>query len=123
MAEFLTELEVKVLHETEGGRSLWQLAHPLVYQSDILKEPVCVSEGFVTDFASVPRIPVVYLLMNDVGQPAAVIHDYLYRFHPCTRAEADAVLEEALKVLGVSWWRRKSMWAAVRLAGWGAYKG
>lgn len=123
MAEFITELEVKALQETEGGRSLWQLVRPLVYQSDILKEPVYVSEGFVTDFASVPRVPVVYLFMNDVGQPAAVIHDYLYRFHPCTRAEADAVLDEALKVLGVSWWRRKSMWAAVRLAGWGAYKG
>lgn len=123
MAEFITELEVKALQKTDGGRSLWQLVHPLVYQSDILKEPVCVSEGFVTDFASVPRIPVVYLLMNDVGQPAAVIHDYLYRFHHCTRAEADAVLDEALKVLGVGWWRRKSMWAAVRLVGWGAYKG
>lgn len=123
MAEFITELEVKALHKTDGGRSLWQLVQPLVYLSDILLDPVRVPEDFVTDFASVPRIPVVYLLMNDVGQPAAVVHDYLYRFFPCTRAEADAVLDEALKVLGVSWWRRKAMWAAVRLAGWGAYKG
>ena len=123
MAKFLSELEVKALQKMDGGRSLWQLVHPLVYQSDILLAPVDVPEGFVTDFASVPRIPVAYLLMNDVGQPAAVIHDYLYRFATCTRAQADEVLEEALNVLGVSWWRRKAMWTAVRLAGWGAYKG
>lgn len=123
MAKFLTELGVKALPETDGGRSLWALVHPLVYESDLLPEPVYVKEGFVTDFASVPRIPVVYLLMNDVGQPAAVVHDYLYRFAPCTRAKADAVLEEALKVLEVSWWRRKAMWLAVRSFGWGAYQG
>ena len=123
MAKFLTQLEVRALQKYDEGRSLWELVHPLVYQSDILLAPVDVPEGFVTDFASVPRIPVAYLLMNDVGQPAAVIHDYLYRFATCTRAQADEVLEEALNVLGVSWWRRKAMWTAVRLAGWGAYKG
>ena len=122
MAKFLTELEVKALPETDGGRSLWALVHPLVYESDLLPEPVYVPEGFVTDFASVPRAPVVYLAMADMGQPAAVIHDYLYRFRPCPRKLADAVLEEALEVLGVSWWRRKAMWLAVRSFGWSAYK-
>ena len=121
MAKFLTELEVKALPETDGGRSLWALVHPLVYESDLLPEPVYVKEGFVTDFASVPRVPVVYLVMADMGQPAAVIHDYLYRFRPCSRKIADAVLEEALKVLGVSWWRRKAMWLVVRAFGCGAY--
>ena len=121
MAKFLTELEVKALREMDGGRSLWALVHPLVYESDLLPEPVYVQEGFVTDFASVPRAPVVYMAMADMGQPAAVIHDYLYRFRPCSRKLADAVLEEALEVLGVSWWRRKAMWLAVRAFGWGAY--
>jgi hypothetical protein len=60
--------------------------------------------------------------MADVGQPAAVIHDYLYRFRFTSRAVADAILDEALKVLGVSWWRRKAMWAAVRTFGWSAYQ-
>lgn len=121
MAEFLTEMAVTPLSSSEGGRSLWKLLHPLVYQSGHLSEPITVPEGFVTDFASVPRVPVVYLVMADIGQPAAVIHDYLYRFRPCSRKIADAVLEEALKVLGVSWWRRKAMWLAVRAFGWGAY--
>lgn len=122
MAAFLTELETKFLGKAEGGRSLWALVHPLVYESDLLPEPVYVKEGFVTDFASVPRVPVVYLVMADIGQPAAVIHDYLYRFRPCSRKLADAVLEEALEVLGVSWWRQKAMWLAVRAFGWGAYE-
>lgn len=123
MGTFLTELEVKALHESDGGRSLWELVYPLVFVSDLHPEPITVREGFVTDFASVPRLPVVYLVMNDVGQPAAVVHDYLYRFHPVSRAKADAILDEALAALKVSWWRRKAMWAAVRLAGWPAYRG
>lgn len=123
MGTFLTELEVKSLPESDGGRSLWELVYPLVFVSDLHHEPITVREGFVTDFASVPRLPVVYLVMNDVGQPAAVVHDYLYRFHPVSRAKADAILDEALAALKVSWWRRKAMWTAVRLAGWSAYRG
>lgn len=123
MAKFLTQLEVRALQKYDEGRSLWELVYPLGYESDLYHKPILVQEGFVTDFASIPRIPVVYLLMNDIGQPAAVVHDYLYRFHPVSRAKADAIFDEALQVLGVSWWRRKLMWTAVRIAGWGAYKG
>lgn len=122
MAKFLSELEVELREGTEGGRSLWELVYPLGYQSDLLEANLVVPPGFTTDFASIPRVPVVYLVMNDVGQKAAVLHDYLYSTGIYPRSKADAVLEEALKVLGVSWWRRKAMWLAVRAFGWGAYK-
>lgn len=122
-AEFLTWLEVGLVAGSDGGRSLWELAQPLRYASAVLGEVLTVPSGFRTDFASVPRLPVVYLIMNDVGQPAAVVHDYLYRSGRVTRRQADSVLLEALRVLGVSWWRRNAMWAAVRIGGAGSYKG
>lgn len=37
-----------------------------------------VPHGYLTDFASVPRIPFAYLLFGGKGSRAAVIHDYLY---------------------------------------------
>lgn len=121
MGKFHTKLVVEPAEDTEHGRSLWTLAAPLVYKSDSQLDAITVPEGFITDFASVPRIPLVYLIMNDVGQEAAVIHDYLYRFKSLPRNEADAILCEALTDLGVSKWRRTAMWLAVRAFGWSAY--
>ena len=45
----------------------------------MLKDTITVPTGFFTDFASVPRMPFVFLLFGDVAHEAAVIHDYLYR--------------------------------------------
>ena len=121
MRKFLTGLLVEPLGDYDQGRSLWFLAGPLVFDSDYLPEPVVAPKGFVTDFASVPRVPLVYLLMNDIGQPAAVIHDYLYRYKAVSRELADKILLEALEDLGVGAWRRRAMWLAVRTFGWSAY--
>ena len=123
MGEFLSTLEVTPVADTDGGRSMWKLLHPLAYASKYLEEPVVVPEGFVTDFASVPRVPLLYLMMNDVGQPAAVIHDFLYGEGKIERKIADKVLDEALAAVGVSWWKRQAMYMAVRLAGGFSYKG
>ena len=123
MGKFLTELHVVPVDDSEGGRSVWQLEYPLVYESDTLGTSVAVPDGFLTDFASVPRLPIIYLFMNDVGQKAAVIHDYLYRNGLFTRKLADQTLREALKDIGVSAWRRSLMYAAVRVGGFASYRG
>lgn len=113
--KFLSPLHV----EKAGGR--WVLIDPLSYYSPRLGKTVTVPMGFWTDFASVPRLPFVYLLFGDVAHEPAVIHDYLYKIRWTSRREADGVLLEALEAVGVPWWRRWPMWWGVRLAGWAWY--
>ena len=120
MAKYLTELQTKTLNDGK-----WKLLKPLVYESDILKRAVTVPEGFITDFASVPRIPVIYAMVGNCSHRAAVIHDYLYRINPIpevTRKIADAVFDEAMSVKAIPKWRRWMMWVGVRLGGRGSYK-
>lgn len=120
MSAFLTNLIVKEVTDDDAhqdGRSTWQLLFDLIYQSDHLGGLVTVPAGFVTDFASVPRIPVAYLLAGGEANEAAVVHDYLYHSHTVPRADADAVFREAMGVTGQPWWRRQLMWAGVRLFG------
>lgn len=40
---------------------------------------------------------------------------------PYTRAESDAILKEAMAVLGVSAWKRSVIYAAVRVGGHNAF--
>ena len=113
---FLSRLHVE---KVVGG---CVLTDRLTYYSPMLKETITVPMGFLTDFASVPRMPFVFLLFGDVAHEAAVIHDYLYKARWLPRREADGVLLEALEAAGVSLWRRWPMWAAVRVFG-GAFFG
>lgn len=121
MSAFLTSLQVEPASEHDDG--LWRLTAEFVYASDALGKVVTVPAGFVTDFASVPRIPIAYELTGNTSTEASVIHDYLYKTTTiCTRQQADAVLKEASALTGVPAWRRNAMWLAVRLFGgshWG----
>lgn len=114
---FLTPLEVERVEDVSAdGRGTWVLLAPLKFESDAIG-PGAVPEGFITDFASVPRVPVAFLLFGDLAQAAAVVHDWLYTVHRTDRATADAVFKEGLSACGVSAWRAWFMWLGVRLGG------
>lgn len=117
MSKFLTQLSVTALDD-----ETWKLASPLGYQSDIFfvakRGTLLVPTGFVTDFASVPRLPLAYLLAGNTAHEAAVVHDYLYQTHLTDRQTADRILLEAMEVTGVALWRRRIMYRAVRFCGW-----
>lgn len=121
-SRFLDPLILKYL----DGRD-WELVSPFNYQTDVFpvsRRPIKIPAGFLTDFASVPRL--LWNVMPPTGMygKAAVIHDYLYRTpQMATRAEADNVFKEAMQALGVGWWTRQVMYRGVRLFGWRAYKG
>jgi hypothetical protein len=115
MSQFLTRCALEAASDQDDGR--WILCKPLVYQSDVAKQTFTVPEGFETDLASVPRLPVVYLLTGDTARAAAVVHDYLYSERKVSRKVADAVLREASEVSGVPAWRRWVMWVGVRIGG------
>lgn len=112
------------------GRRRWMTLAPLVYRSDLLVEPVTIPSEFITDLASVPRLPFAYLLAGDRAHGPAVVHDWLYQ-HPDweDRALADAMLLEAMTVeqldLGFeaeSLVMRRIIWAGVRAGGWLAWR-
>lgn len=83
---------------------------------------IVVPRGYLTDGASVPRV--FWGLIPPWGAygQAAILHDYLCEFlsitsngYPMriTRQKADDIFCEAMAVLGVPWWPREPMHAAV----------
>ena len=92
----------------------WQLLEPVVYEGR--NQTFTVPAGFVTDFATVPRIFFWLVPTYGVYTKAAILHDYLVE-HPelVSRADADGIFRRTLRELGVPFVRRWMMWAAVRL--------
>lgn len=119
MSAFLTKLKAELVNDhdpKQDGRPTWRLLAPFQYQSDLLGKTITVPEGFVTDFASVPRLPLTWYLAGGEADQAATIHDFLYH-SDVPRDTADAVFREAMAVDGQPAWRRNGMWAMVRLFG------
>lgn len=71
-------------------------------------------KGFITDFASIPRIFWSFLPPIDEYGRAAVIHDYLLESGTTTRKKADKVFLKAMKVDNVSFWKRYLLYFGVR---------
>ncbi len=116
MSRFLTPLR-----EQNNLNGTWTLIGELVYEST-LKGIITAPEGFVTDYASTPRI--IWWLMPKAGEKydaAAVIHDYLYRHNTYPQIECDQVFREAMLASGVRSLRAATMYRALRLFGWVAY--
>lgn len=118
MAGFQTYLIARLLDERLG---VWDLHTELRYISGIIGE-VSVPVGFKTDFASVPRVPIVFDIMGNRAHAAATIHDYLYATGAVSRKTADRVFKEACMASGISKTRSWLMYAAVRMFGWRRYK-
>ena len=107
--------------------------------SPLGKETVEIPNGFITDFASIPR-PLWWLLpkWGKYGK-AAVIHDYLYKRKkarittsskvgdrwyevPITRKEADRIMLQAMEVSNTPRWQKFLIYAGIRMGGWLAWR-
>lgn len=109
MSGFVGDLSVRLLDDTAVGS--WALLETLGY--GVYTVPV----GFVTDFCSVPRVPLAYDLLGNRARKSGTVHDYLYSTHPCTRKEADQMLRVMLLDDGASELEASMFYAAVRLFG------
>jgi uncharacterized protein DUF1353 len=107
----------KLIFEDERGLP-YTLSWPLVYDSGILNRTITVPTGFPTDLASIPRGLWNVLPKSSSYDKAAVVHDYCYVTNGMSRGQADAVLREAMEVIGVPGWQRWAMYTAVRAGGW-----
>jgi hypothetical protein len=112
-------LDLVVCPDIDGRE--WTLREPFVWDKagDRIEAPA----GTRTDFASTPRC--LWWLYSPTGRwgRAAVLHDFMYRTGLRSRAEADAIFLEGMRVLGVPWHRRMVLYLAVRLFGGGSWRG
>jgi hypothetical protein len=117
------EDELLVSPMPDGRR--WKVVAACHYVTDAGVR-VEIPVGFITDFASVPRV--LWPLFPPFGKytRAAVVHDYLYDQHRkrvarYSRAYCDAVLLEAMKDCQCGWGQCFLIWLGVRLGGWAAW--
>jgi hypothetical protein len=110
-----------VLRVDYASPGLYRLVWPFVFvsESGVRYE---VPAGFITDFDSVPALPLVYWLLKGHTNYAAVVHDYLYESKAVSRREADRIFLEAMKVEKVPWYRRIPIYVGVRIGGWWGYQ-
>ena len=131
MSRFLDDLTITPL---DDGRH-FRLNTPFDYHIGGADSPntISVPAGFVTDFASTPRLVWVFFPPEGQYDRAACLHDWLYRTRKVsqtdprlyaprtwyvTRKQADGVLWEAMQVAGCGAWTRGCIWAGVRIGGW-----
>lgn len=117
------------LRTVPGDVRLFELTLPFI--GVIGSSAFTIQTGFVTDFASVPKLfqNVITNDDPDILRPS-IVHDWLYQHGGAppgtafafTRAQADAILREAMAACGASWHRRWTVWAAVRLGGTRAWR-
>lgn len=120
MGSFTSDLIIKYI----DGKN-WIVQEPFSYRvgSSNSNEIITVPIGYITDFASIPRI-----FWFIIGHPsekygkAAVIHDLLYTNHIYSRKRSDEIFYEAMGVLKVKLWKRKVIYRAVRMFGYWSYK-
>jgi hypothetical protein len=96
------------------------------YFSESDKEKgVNVPKGFVTDYASIPRLALPLIPKIGRTRKAAVLHDWLYS-KDCdlhiSREKADKIFLDAMRILSVKKWRQYLIYCMVRLFGWLKYK-
>ena len=131
MSRFTAHLGLTLIEDdygrplTKSGRCQWRIATPLTYEvgAEGSGEIIAVPIGFSTDLASIPSAVSAFLPPDGPWAKAAVVHDWLYAragllpSRHYSRKEADKILREAMKVVGVPPWQRFVIYAAVRAVG------
>jgi uncharacterized protein DUF1353 len=101
---------------TRYGDDHWRLESTLIYQGE--KDKFIVPAGYITDFATVPRIVVWLIPRFGRYTPAAILHDWLLTDDPTISSrDKDGIFRRVLRELEVPFVMRWLMWTGVR---WGA---
>lgn len=119
VSTFLTPLDGRWLDDEH-----FMLLSPLKYASVLFGDVITVEAGFVTDFASVPRAPIIYSLFGDRAHHESVPHDFLYQTHlkGCPKPLADKIFKEAMIARNKPWGIYEPMYLGVVLGGGTPYK-
>ena len=104
---------VVVQHPTNPDN--WILAQDFHYGGHV------IPRGFVTDFASIPRLLQGLIKPTDLGDTGPVVHDWKYRKGIGKRSAVDAEFLRNMKKDGIPWWKRQAAYAGVRIGGWASW--
>lgn len=102
------------------GDGLFRLEEPIVVQIIGGKQPfrLVVPAKFETDFASIPSVLHWVVRPTDSRiMRAAVVHDWCYCTHICSRAHADALFYSVMREDGMARWKAKLCFQAVNWFG------
>lgn len=115
---FINKLEVIQLDgRSNSGRGRWQLLENLEYDSELTGKKYTVPAGFSSDFATVPRLPLIFALVGNTASAPAALHDYLYWTHVEDRKTSDRIFREAASGENLPKWRVFLLYWGVRLFG------
>ena len=133
---FQTDLDARLKCSNDA---VWIVHSPLKYYSEMLNCLITVPTWFEThtetekedeplwfetDFASVPRVPIVYDIWGNRAHREAVLHDYLYRIDSIpvvSYSQANNIFKEAMISTGKPWRIYFFMWLGVVFGGWTSY--
>ena len=86
---------------------------------------ITVPEGFITDFASIPKFAKWYVDPVGIIRVAALVHDYLYsvlgkytKGVELSRKACDGVFLDIMGRIGMDAIKMRAIYRAVRLGGW-----
>lgn len=79
MSRFLDPLRIEQVG-WRNGRAVWETLSELRYESERLHATIVIPVEAITDLASVPRLPLAWLVAGGRGNRSAVIHDLGYLF-------------------------------------------
>lgn len=125
MSKFTSPLIVSPLPDGKRWKLIESFSYYVGKQSGLNNHGIIIEvpKGFVTDFASIPKI-----FWSILGHPmgkyaaAAVLHDFMYFLKTFSRKISDQIFENAMKILKVPKWKRKIIYYAVRVGGKWAWK-
>jgi hypothetical protein len=106
-------IQQPLVRQFADGRQ-WQLWEPLGFAFGQPRTLVEVPAGFVTDFASIPRVLWEILPPQGRYSSSAVMHDYLYWTQLCSKDEADLALLYAMEEQQVPLATRRAVYLGVR---------
>jgi len=118
-------LPVGTLYLSRFKDPVYFLTKPISWEPDQTQAPyerVTVPKGFVTDFASIPRL--FWSLLRPDGDYvyAAIIHDYLYWTQMRTRRESDQIFEFAMQDFEIDPSVVFALHKAVEIGGFSAWR-
>lgn len=125
------KLWMKAPHASSGPLRVGRFADPMYFLTAKIgwapnagqdnHKPVKVPVGFVTDFASIPRIFWSMLPTDGLYTFPAIVHDYLYWEQPIERGEADEIFRLALQDFKINAATIIALYEAVTLGGKSAW--
>ena len=117
LVEYKSDLYTRFI-PSEKSRKRFEVRPPFDFAVDGVSYRV--PAGFYTDFASVPAPVHPIIGPHDLGC-GPIPHDYGYFTGMMSRAYWDEVFLACMELDGISWWKRRAAYNAVRSFGWATW--